>query len=333
MIAAALAGCQRKNPRGGRVGAALTSMAGAVLALRVMMLRLGWIAWIGMLATGWAGQRSIEVGPNPESVVRGFGGALYVTLMGATREPGDGNGKVVVLDGDTPRDFATGLDDPKGLAFLDNRLITADFNKVWSIDAKGVKTLLAGPGAFPQPPVFLNDVAIAPDGKSVLVTDMGARDKLNSPDGAFWPLDSPEARAVPNIGRVYQISLDGKVTELIPAGAPMTCPNGIDVLPDGRVRIAEFFTGAVLEWRDGKWSELVRGHRSGDGLGHDGKGNLYVSEVRTGMVWRYAPGWQQREALGSGLASAADLLVDAANRQLVVPDTRAGKLFFIPIAP
>src|SRR5512135_2622496 len=52
--------------------------------------------------------KSLPVGATPESVVPGFGGKLYVTLMGVKRVRGDGDGKVVVVDGGKVSDFATG---------------------------------------------------------------------------------------------------------------------------------------------------------------------------------------------------------------------------------
>ena len=281
--------------------------------------------------TVFGGPRSLAVGPNPESVTRGFGGSYFVSLMGETRTPGDGNGRIVVLEGDSPRTFAGGLDDPKGLVFVGGFLITADFTRVWKIDAAGGKSLLAGPGSFPHPPVYLNDVAVAPDGQSVLVTDMGAVAKMRDPAGKLWAPGSAEARALPAIGRVYRITLDGRVTEVIAANAQMPLPNGVDVLPDGRIRVAEFFHGRILEWSDGVWKTLAEGHRSADAIVHDRKGRFYVTEVFTGKVWRYAADGSSREDLGGGLESAADMMVDEDTGFAVVPDTKRGLLVFLPL--
>ncbi|RYD35740.1 MAG: gluconolaconase [Verrucomicrobiaceae bacterium] len=271
--------------------------------------------------------KTIDVGANPESVTKGFGGNYYVTLMGPTRNPGDGDGGIVVIEDGAVKPFVSGLHDPKGIVFLEDSLITADFTQVWRIDSKGEKKLLAGPEAFPHPILFLNDVAIAADGKSVLVTDMGARDKIAGPDG-FWPLDSAEAKAVPAVGRIYQITLDGKVTEVIPADGRMKCPNGVDVTADGKIRIAEFFTGTIYECGgEGAFKVLAEGHRSADAIVHDSKGNYYVTEVRTGNVWKY-PG---KVKMGEGLTAAADAFVDEKAGFLIVPETKAGKLVFLPL--
>jgi len=273
--------------------------------------------------------RSLAVGDNPESSVHGFDGKLYVTLMGATREKGDGDGSIVVLDGDKVTPFVEGLDDPKGIVFIDGKLITTDFDILWSIDAEGKKTVFARPEAFPNPPIFLNDIAIEPGGKSILVTEMGDRSGMANPAGEFWPLDSEQAKNIATLGRVYRVTLDGKVSIAIDHSPEIPNPNGVDVLDDGTILIADFFRGTLLEWQEGKWKTISEDHRSGDGIVHDDKGNLYLSEVRTGRVWHIKAATGEKRLLAT-LESAADLILDEKNQELVVPDTKAGKLVFIP---
>ena len=281
--------------------------------------------------------RKLAVGANPESVTRGFDGDLFVSIMGPSRKPGDGDGKVVRIHGEQVTDFATGLNDPKGIVFAGGKLITADFDTVWQIDAQGKKTVLAGPKDFPQPPTFLNDVEVTPDGKAVLVTDMGDVGAMRDANGQLWARNSAKAKEIKVIARVYRINLAPKVTdrvsEVIPPDARMLNPNGVDVLKDGRIRVAEFFSGDVLEWNKGKWKAIAKGHRSGDGIVHDSKGNFYISEVMFGKVTRYEPGSKNPKLLseGLGLKSAADIFVDDAHGQLIIPDSKAGELVFIAL--
>jgi hypothetical protein len=277
--------------------------------------------------------RKLAVGANPESVTRGFDGDLFVSIMGPTRKRDDGDGKVVRVRGETVTDFTTGLNDPKGIVFAGGQLITADFDTVWRIDAQGKKTVLAGPKDFPFPPAFLNDVEVEPSGQSILVTDMGDVAKMRDANNQLWARNSAQAKEIKVIARVYRISLAGKVTEVIPPDARMLNPNGVDVLKDGRIRIAEFFSGDVLEWNKGKWKAIAKGHRSGDGIVHDSKGNFYISEVMFGKVTRYQRGNPvgQELSAGLGLKSAADILVDEAHGQLIIPDSKAGELVFIAL--
>jgi sugar lactone lactonase YvrE len=275
--------------------------------------------------------RSIAVGATPESVTPGFGGKLHVTLMGAKREKGDGDGKIVVVDGANVTVLAEGFDDPKGLVFIDDRLVTADFDKIWAIDASGAKRLIAGPDAFPTPPLYLNDLVVEPGAGSILVTDMGNLAAMHASPGVFWPLNSEQAKTIQPLGRVYRVTLDGEVSLVIDHALEMPNPNGIDRLADGTLLIAEFFRGTLLEWKSGTWRTISDDHRSGDGIAHDAAGNLYVSEVRTGRVWHVKyPSGEKR--LLATLQSAADLYLDEPKAQLVVPDSKAGTLVFIPLA-
>ena len=159
----------------------------------------------------FAAPKVMDVRTRPESVTRGFDGKLYITVMGE-KEPGDG--VVKVIDGDEIKVFATGLDEPKGITFVRDYLVTTDLQKVWKIDSKGNKTVLAEGNAFPHPVSYLNDAGAASNGKSVYVTDMGANTKMFGPKG-LWPLESDEAKQIPAIGRVYNITLDGKVKAVV----------------------------------------------------------------------------------------------------------------------
>jgi len=289
------------------------------------ILLLGLIPLCAVAAT-----RSIPVGPNPESVTRGFGGDLFVTLMGETRKDGDGNGRIVRVAGESVSVFATGLDDPKGIVFSGEHLITADFTRVWKIDSAGQKILLAGPSDFPHPPAYLNDVALSPDGRSILVTDMGAVTKMRNPEGQLWPVDSVEAKAIPVIARVYRITLDGQVSVALDATPVMLLPNGVSAPDADTLLIAEFFTGNIYEYSQGQRQLLASGHRGADAVERDTDGTLYVSEVITGHVWAITPGGK-KVLLTDRLTSAADFYLDLDLRQLVVPDTKAGTIVFLPL--
>jgi len=274
--------------------------------------------------------RSLAVGATPESVVRGYDGRLYVTLMGTKRTQGDGDGKVVMVDGDKVTVVTEGLDDPKGIVFAGGKLITTDFDKLWAIDAKGAKTLLAGPEAFPETPRFLNDVVVEPGGQSILVTDMGDLSTMTDAAGKFWPLDSAEAKNRPPLGRLYRVTLEGRITVAIDHAPEFPNPNGVDALDDGTILIDEFFRGTLLAWKAGKWRQISDDHRSADGIVHDNAGNLYLTEVRTGRVWHIKSATGEKHLLAT-LESAADLILDEQNHQLIVPDSKAGLLVFIPL--
>lgn len=279
-----------------------------------------------------AARKVINVGTRPESVTRGFGGKLYVSVMNQ-QEPGDGVIKVV--DGDTVKDFATLFDEPKGICFTGKLLIVTDVTRVWRVDAKGEKSPLVDEDDFPQTPSFLNDIACEPGGKAVYVTDMGANTKMRDPQKKLWPLDSAEAKAIPPIGKVYRIGLDYKIKTVVEGSAELLNPNGVAVPARGRLLVAEFFTGTVFEPKGKALNPLVTGLRGADGVEEDRKGNIYVSSWEQGKVWRFRRGTAKQpatpEVIAEGFQSAADFYLDTKNKQLVLPDMKAGTLTFIPL--
>ena len=302
-----------------------------LVALTLTTVLYASVVSVSSLAAADLKFRSVAVGATPESVVPGFDGKLYVTLMGLKREKGDGDGKIVELDGEKVRVLVEGLDDPKGIVFVDGRLVTTDFDKVWAVDAHGTKTLLAGPEAFSERPLYLNDVVVEEGGTTLLVAEMGNLAAMHSAPGVFWPLESEQAKQLKPLGRIYRVTLAGKVSVVIDHDARMPNPNGVDVLADGTIRIAEFFRGTLLEWKAGEWREISDDHRSGDGVVHDNAGNIYLTEVRTGRVWHIKAATGEKRLLAT-LQSAADLYLDEAKQQLAVPDSKAGLIVFIPLA-
>jgi sugar lactone lactonase YvrE len=273
--------------------------------------------------------KSIAVGKRPESVAKGFGGRYYVTVMNENNVPGDG--KVVVLEGDAVRDFATGLDEPKGICFTGSHLVTTDVKRVWKIDAQGNKSELAGEKDFPVAISFLNDAATEPGGKAVYVTDMGANTKMRDPDGRLWPLDSPQAKELPSIGRVFRIGMDGKVTIAVDASPLMPCPNGVTALKNGDLLVGEFFTGNLLRARKGRLTVLATGYRGADAIEQDARGNLYLSSWTQGKVWKLDRQAKNATELVTGLQSAADFFLDQEAGVILLPDMLAGKVLFVPI--
>ena len=113
---------------------------------------------------------------NPESVAlsadRTF---LYVTNVNGDGDAKDGNGFIarVGLDGQVlEREWARGLDAPKGLMLRGESLYVADIDAMVEIDAASgaVTRRVAAPGAR-----FLNDIAFAPDGRVLVADSQNAR--------------------------------------------------------------------------------------------------------------------------------------------------------------
>ena len=290
------------------------------------------LATILSITTALAEKKIIEIGTKPESICRGFGGKLYVTMLNGG-EPGDG--EIKVLDGDKHEVFAKGLNNPKGMAFVGGFLVVADETVVRKIDKKGKVTVLAEAKDFPKEVTFLNDVAASRDGKSVYVTDMSHPKWMFDPDGErkLWPVDSDKAIA-PMTGCVYKVTLDGKVSVAVPPGDKrMPGPNGVTVIgkkDKETLLMGDFFTGNIVAYADKKLRVVAKGMRGADAVEVLGS-KIYVSSWPLGKVWAYDRETKKTTVLADDFTTAADFYLDRKGKQLVIPDMLAGKIVFLPL--
>lgn len=110
---------------------------------------------------------------NPESAALSADGTfLYVTNVNGEGDARDGNGFIsrVSTSGEMlQRDFATGLDGPKGIMLGGDALYVADIHQMVVLDAAtgAIRRRVPAPGA-----AFLNDLTFAPSGE-VLIADSG----------------------------------------------------------------------------------------------------------------------------------------------------------------
>ena len=277
--------------------------------------------------------RELMVGQRPESVTRGFGDKLYVSLQNGTDLMAE-DGEIKVVDGDNVSTFVTGFREPKGIAFTGTHLVVTDLTRVWAIDSTGAKKILAEGAAFPYPIAFFNDTAAEPGGKAVFVTEMGQRGKIRDPMTALWPLDSPQAAEIMPEARIYRITVpEGQVSVAVDTNPDMLVLNGVTAPAAGRLLIAEFFLGNILEFTGGTMKKLAGGYRGADGIEQDDQGNIYVSSFEQGRVWKLDRAGQNEQVLlkDRGKGSAADHFLDRAGKRLIIPDTGKGSLIFLTL--
>ncbi|WP_186763102.1 SMP-30/gluconolactonase/LRE family protein [Lentzea tibetensis] len=285
--------------------------------------------------TAQADPTTITVGPRPESITRGWDGKYFVSIQGVP-DLGRNDGEIRTVNPATGevKTFATGLDNPRGLAFTQNHLVATDTDKIWLIDKTGTKRLLASAAQFPHPAEFFNDAAPAPDG--VYVTEMGARTKMRDPNGFLWPTDSQQALDIPALGRVYKITLTGRITEVVSPSRKNLVING--TAPSrrpGHLLVGEFFYGNVVEANiaTGQRTVIATGFRGIDGIeqGHDG--TIYVSSFDNGAVWKMDRSGENPKVLlkDVGRSSTADFYLDERGGRLLVPDTSHGTVIVVPI--
>jgi glucose/arabinose dehydrogenase len=259
---------------------------------------------------------------NPESVAVGGDGRIYVSVIGEFDTPGDG--QVVVVANGKAQKFATGLDDPKGLAVAQDALFVADGQRVWKIDGAGKASVFVAADAFPKPPRFLNDLAIDDEG-NLFVSDSG---DLKGGEGAVYRI-TPQAE----VSVVIDAASIAKLPPPVRMANRLGGPNGL--LSDDRrhVLMLDFVTGDLrrIDVRDGSMTRIAASYPGGDGLARDDKGKLYVSEWSTGRVWVLGKESHAPTLIGQ-FESAADICLDAKQERLLVPDMKAGTLSAISLS-
>ena len=205
---------------------------------------------------------------NPESVAVGSDGRIYVTVIGEFDK--DGDGAVMVIEDGKAVPFATGLDDPKGLAAYQDWLFVADKNKVWRIDKTGKADLFVPTNAFPTTPLFLNDLVVDPESGTLYVSDSG---DLKGKGGAVY--------------RITPKGLVEIVTDAKPLARPCRSPNGLAMDGASHLLLVDFGSGELyrIKLADGTHEKLADGFDGGDGLVWDRFGRLFISNWKNGKVW------------------------------------------------
>lgn len=265
--------------------------------------------------TSQAGLQKITGLKTPESVVQSKDGRIYVSEINEFGKDGDGQVTVIDRDGKVSV-FATGLDDPKGLAIIGKNLYAADKNKIIKIAPDGKTSVFVASDAFPTKPVFLNDLEADLQG-NLYVSDSG--DILGKGGG----------------GAIYKISPQGKVTLLLndKQNANLTGPNGLLADDTGNFLLEVDFVSGILyslNTQTGQLTDVAEGFGGGDGVVHHSNGTMYVSDWKNGKVFSVNTKGDVT-LVKEGYKSAADIAITKDEAYLLVPDMKAGELDFIPL--
>ena len=251
----------------------------------------------------------------PESAVQAKDGRIYVSEINGFGK--DGDGQITVIDRDGKASvFATGLDDPKGLAIIGNNLYAADKNKIIKITPDGKTSVFVPSDAFPSPPIFLNDLETDPQG-NLYVSDSG--DILGKGGG----------------GAIYRINAQGQVTLLIndKKDDRIKGPNGLLADDTGSFLLEVDFTSGILyslNTQTGELTDVAEGFGGGDGVVHHSNGMMYISDWKNGKVFSVNTKGDV-SLLKSDYQAAADIAITKDEAYLLVPDMKAGELDFVPI--
>lgn len=245
----------------------------------------------------------------PESVLA-VDGRIYVSEIGEFDK--DGDGQISVIEGGKAKPFATGMDDPKGLAYAKGKLYVADKTRILSVDKNGKWKVFVAADAFSVKPQFLNDLTFDKSG-NLYVSDSG---DLKGKGGA-----------------VYRITPNGKVSTLVnDEDKRVLAPNGL--LPDGDANLlmVDFLSGVLyrITIKTGKMVAVAEGFGGGDGVVRDRQNRIWVSDWKNGRVFMLKPDGELK-LVKAGFQSAADIGLSQDGKFILVPDMKAGELTWLPV--
>ena len=248
----------------------------------------------------------------PESVLQAKDGSIYISEINEFGKDGDGQISKVDDKGNVTV-FAKGMDDPKGLAMIGEKLYVADKNRVLEVNKDGTWQVYGAQMAFPGTPVFLNDLVA---------------DKL----GNLYVSDSGDLKSG---GQIYKIAKGGApVTVVVDSKNPdILAPNGL--LFEGRNNLlsVDFESGILyrVNISSGKTTKLATGFGGGDGMAKTKAGKIYISSWKDGKIYRVGAG--KAHEIKKGYQAAADIALTNDDKYMMVPDMKAGELDFIPLTP
>lgn len=242
----------------------------------------------------------------PESALQNPAtGQIIVSNIKGNPGEADGDGYLSLVDPDgsvTTKVWAQGLDAPKGMALVGDKLYVADLTNLRVVDAANGAVLetYAAEGA-----AFLNDVTT--DGEAVYISDMMTHTIWRFADGALTPWLETEALEHPNgllwdDGRLLVGSWGPEIQDDFTTKAP-----GALLAVDPATKDIE-----VLTQKLGNLDGIVRIDDT-----------LYISDWIAGTLYAVSADWAATE-VAQFEAGAADMgLVDGA---IVIPHMLKGEL-------
>jgi len=244
---------------------------------------------------------------SPESVVQDAKGDIYVSEIGEFNKDGDGKITRISIDGKLST-FASGMDDPKGLTFIGKSLYVTDKNRILKVESNGKWMVFGSTMAFPQTPIFLNDIT-SDEAGNLYVSDSG-----NLSAG----------------GAIFKITQDKKITLILNENTPeILAPNGLLVVKNDLFEV-DFASGILykINLKTKSILKVAEGFGGGDGLIKSGD-SFFVSDWKNGKIFKL-----QRNKVTlfkEGFTAAADIALSYDKRSIITPDMKIGSVTLVPI--
>jgi hypothetical protein len=213
------------------------------------------------------------------------------------------DGKVIELKWIDGTKKGVDLSAPKGMAIVGNILYVADVNVVRKFDKKSGKPK----GVIPiKGAVFLNAFAVAPDGKTLYVSDSAVKIE----EGNFSGTDEDA---------IYAINVKKKSVKPLVKDRTLHWPNGI-LADEGGLWSVSLGKNELIqvsyEGALGSVTKLPAG--SLDGIVRLGDGSLLISSWQASAIFRGIPGGEFTEVIAS-VPSPAAIGLDTKRDALLIP--------------
>jgi sugar lactone lactonase YvrE len=244
---------------------------------------------------------------SPESVVQDAKGDIYVSEIGEFNKDGDGKITRISIDGKLST-FASGMDDPKGLTFIGKSLYVTDKNRVLKVEPNGKWAVFGSTMAFPQTPIFLNDIT-SDEAGNLYVSDSG-----NLKSG----------------GAIFKIAQDKKITLVLNENTPeILAPNGLWIIKNDLYEV-DFSSGILykINLKTKSILKIAEGFGGGDGLIKSGN-NFFVSDWKNGKIYKVQG--SKVSLFKDGFTAAADIALSYDKKFIITPDMKAGSVTLVPI--
>ena len=250
---------------------------------------------------------------SPTSVTVGLGGKIYVAVGGASAQKGAAS--LLRIDNGQAVPFASGLDDPKGMAAYLQWLFVADGKIVRRIDKTGVVEFFTATNAFPTEPHSLTGLTADPESGMLYVSDSG---DANGKGGAIYRITPQGLPSV--VANAASLPLRCKPTALLLDGA-------------SNLLFGDAHSGRLyrIKLADGSLEKLADGLGAIAGLAWDHHGRLYVSDSAGGRLLVLPRLVDKAIAVAKGLRVPAGICLDPSGKDVLVADRQAGEVTAVAV--
>ena len=253
--------------------------------------------------------------------------AYFVSNINGNPSAKDGNGFIAKVDAGNTSAMTTfvqsgkggvTLNGPKGIAIIGDTLWVADIDAVRAFN-KRTGAVIANIDFSPMKAVFLNDIAVGPDG-TIYITDSGIK------------IDDKGAMSHPGQDRIFKIT--GRKPEVaFKSDSALKYPNGIAW--DGannRFVLAPVNDKVVTAWKvgDSTVTPIATGPGGYDGVEVLSDGRILITSWADSAVHVIANG-AFRKVVGN-VDGPADIGIDTKRNVLAVPRPNAGRVEYFTIS-